>query len=100
MTTRHIFGMCLLVIVSGACVAEPLGNTTITSFNTAKKIVQQHVYTTTELRKTLYSDATFNAKKDVSLPSGFKTTQYKNRLKRWEAEHVVPAENFGQTFIE
>lgn len=100
MTTRHLFGMSLLVIVSGACVAEPLGNTTITSFNTAKKIMQKHVYTTTELRKTLYCDATFNAKKEITLPSDFKTSKYKNRLKRWEAEHVVPAENFGRTFIE
>ncbi|HAV1497617.1 TPA: endonuclease I [Vibrio parahaemolyticus] len=100
MTTRHIFGMSLLVIFSGASVAEPLGNTTITSFNTAKKIMQQHIYTTPELRKTLYCRATFNVKKEVTPPSGFKTNKYKNRLNRWEAEHIVPAENFGHTFIE
>ncbi|MDF4355627.1 endonuclease I, partial [Vibrio parahaemolyticus] len=100
MTKKHIYGMGLLALFSGACVAEPLGNTTITSFNTAKKIMQQHVYTTPELRKTLYCGATFNVKKEVTPPSGFKTNKYKNRLNRWEAEHIVPAENFGRTFIE
>ncbi|HHJ3176409.1 TPA: endonuclease [Vibrio parahaemolyticus] len=100
MFTLKIFAMSFLVLFSGATVAEPLGNTTIASFNTAKKIMQKHIYTTPEQRKTLYCDATFNATKEITLPSGFKTNKYKNRLKRWEAEHVVPAENFGRTFIE
>lgn len=90
----------LLVMVSGSAFAEPTGNTTITSFNTAKKIMQKRIYTTPEQRKTLYCGATFNAKKEVTLPNGFSTNKYRNRLKRWEAEHVVPAENFGRTFIE
>ncbi|MFM2591306.1 endonuclease [Vibrio sp. TBV020] len=90
----------LLVLISGSVIAQPTGNTTIASFSTAKKIMQKQIYTTTEQRKTLYCGATFNSKKQLILPTGFKTNKYKNRLKRWEAEHVVPAENFGRTFIE
>lgn len=75
-------------------------NTTITSFNKAKRIMQKYLYTTPELRTTLYCGASFDASKYITLPSGFHTDKYKNRLKRWEAEHVVPAENFGRAFTE
>lgn len=76
------------------------GNTTITSFNKAKKIMQTQIYTAAPMRTTLYCGASFDSNKNVVLPKGFHTTKYQSRLKRWEAEHVVPAENFGRTFTE
>lgn len=100
MMKLNALNIWLLTLISGTAIAKPMGNTTITSFNTAKKIMQKHIYTTPEQRKTLYCGANFNAKKEVTLPSGFSTNKYKSRLKRWEAEHVVPAENFGRTFVE
>ncbi|WP_339379713.1 endonuclease [Aliivibrio sp. SR45-2] len=51
-------------------------------------------------RTTIYCDATFDAKKNITLPSGFDSEKYLKRSKRVEWEHVVPAENFGRTFSE
>ncbi len=92
--------IAMMILFSTATFAAPTGNTTISSFNKAKKVMQNHIYTTPALQKTLYCSATFDAKKNVSLPQGFQTDKYLNRLKRWEAEHVVPAENFGRSFVE
>lgn len=89
-----------LPMAFAAPTALAYGNTTITSFNQAKRIMQKYIYTAPELRTTLYCGANFDAPKHVTLPSGFHTDKYKNRLKRWEAEHVVPAENFGRAFVE
>ena len=75
------------------------GNTTNDSFSKAKKIMQTKVYVQPNEMFTLYCGAKFNKKKHVTLPQGFTSTKYKNRLKTWEAEHVVPAENFGRSFI-
>lgn len=76
------------------------GNTTISSFNKAKKLLQKFVYVDNQNMYTLYCNIPFDKNKHINLPIGFKTQKYKNRLKRWEAEHVVPAENFGRTFKE
>ena len=76
------------------------GNTTNPSFNKAKKIMQKQIYTNSADMKTIYCGADFNADKYITLPSGFTTEVYKKRVKRWEAEHVVPAENFGRAFSE
>ena len=48
----------------------------------------------------MYCSAVFNDKKIVTPPDGFETSKYKKRAKKIEWEHVVPAENFGQNFIE
>ena len=50
--------------------------------------------------KTIYCEASFNKKKQITLPNNFTTEVYKKRTISWEAEHVVPAENFGRSFIE
>ncbi len=95
------FSLFVILITSAlTTTAFAQGNTTLTSFNKAKRIMQQHIYNTDELTSTLYCGARFDEKKNVTLPEGFHTDKYKNRLKRWEAEHVVPAENFGRTFSE
>ncbi|QYK05832.1 endonuclease [Shewanella zhangzhouensis] len=82
---------------SGALAA---GNTEIESFSAAKKLMQNSIYTTEALRKTIYCGATFDSQKQVTFPDGFQTAVYLKRRFKWEAEHIVPAENFGQTFSE
>ncbi|MGR5096886.1 endonuclease [Vibrio maritimus] len=98
--TQPLKTLALTLFVIGSSGVYAQGNTTITSFSKAKKIMQTQIYTTASMRHTLYCGAAFDAKKNITLPNGFTTTKYKNRLKRWEAEHVVPAENFGRTFSE
>ena len=76
------------------------GNTKIESFSKAKKHLFNEVFTTTSDRKTLYCGAVYNQKKQVTLPEGYKSEKYKKRQRKVEAEHIVPAENFGRTFEE
>ena len=76
------------------------GNITNPSFSKAKKIMQKQIYTNAADMKTIYCGADFNSDKYITLPAGFSTEVYKKRVKRWEAEHVVPAENFGRAFSE
>lgn len=73
-------------------------NQSIDSFSKAKKILEDKVYP--DQRKSIYCNAIFDAKKNVTLPLGFKTTKYIKRSKKIEWEHIVPAENFGRSFIE
>ncbi len=74
------------------------GNTHNDSFNKAKRMLEQQVYY--DHRVTFYCEASFDAKKKVTLPAGFVTEKFKDRAERLEWEHVVPAENFGRTFLE
>ncbi|MCF7498013.1 endonuclease [Vibrio sp. L5-1] len=74
------------------------GNNHIESFSTAKKQLEQSVYF--DHRKTLYCNASFDGQKFIIPPPGFKSDKYEKRAKKVEWEHVVPAENFGRTFIE
>ncbi|QUN06362.1 endonuclease [Shewanella yunxiaonensis] len=80
--------------------AMAAGNTEIESFSAAKKLMQNSIYTTDTLRKTIYCGAAFDSKKQITLPEGFQTAVYLKRRFKWEAEHIVPAENFGRTFSE
>ena len=72
---RLLLAALLLVLPS---VAFADGNVWNDSFNKAKKTLERQVYY--DHRVTLYCGATFDGKVE------------------WE--HVVPAENFGQTFVE
>ena len=97
-TGRCNGGLCIvLLLLPTLALAQGDGNTTIQSFNKAKKLLLSEVYAKPCARRTLYCDAVFDGKKNVTLPEGFTTTKYKNRLARYETEHVVPAENFGRT---
>lgn len=81
-------------------VASATQNTQINSFSKAKRLLMQNVYNSTEMRKTVYCDAKFDGKKQVTLPQGFNDSLYTSRSKRIEFEHIVPAENFGRAFKE
>ncbi|WP_022940467.1 endonuclease [Psychromonas hadalis] len=73
-------------------------NETNQSFSKAKKLLETKVYQNNRI--TLYCGALFDAKKNIIPPQGFHTDKHVKRSKRVEWEHVVPAENFGRTFIE
>jgi deoxyribonuclease-1 len=62
--------------------------------------MRDQIYVGTEYQRTFYCHAPFNRKKQVTVPGGVSITKYRNRANRWEAEHIVPAENFGRTFKE
>lgn len=86
----------ILIITSFSSFSE--SNTTIDSFNKAKKLLESNVYH--DHRITLYCGASFDDKKKITPPLGFTTTKHVKRSMKIEWEHVVPAENFGRTFEE
>ncbi|MEZ8737471.1 endonuclease [Vibrio sp. 10N.222.51.E8] len=87
-----------LILFAFSSSALGAGNTTIDSFNKAKRTLEREVYQ--DHRVTLYCEAQFDAQKNVQHPDGFVTTKHKKRSKKVEWEHVVPAQNFGQAFSE
>ncbi len=74
-------------------------NIEIQSISTAKKELEK-IYTSFDEPKTVYCQANFDNQKNVELPAGFVSEKFKTRLHKIEWEHIVPAENFGRTFIE
>ena len=74
-----------------------IGNTTNDSFSHAKKMLSQ-VYA--DHRVTFYCGATYDAQGNVTLSEGFETPKHEKRADKIEWEHALPAENFGQTFVE
>ncbi|MEZ8973056.1 endonuclease [Vibrio cyclitrophicus] len=87
-----------LILLAFSSSALSAGNTTIDSFNKAKRTLEREVYQ--DHRVTLYCEAQFDAQKNVQHPDDFVTTKHKKRSKKVEWEHVVPAQNFGQAFSE
>jgi len=79
--------------------ADNNGNTTIESFNKAKKNLLTQVYH--DHRITFYCDCPFSADKQIIPSNKFSPSpKYRKRSERIEWEHVVPAEAFGQSFPE
>jgi len=87
----------ILLLLSLFTVNTFAANETNQSFSKAKKLLETKVYHNN--RVTLYCGALFDAKKNIIPPRGFQTDKHVKRAKRVEWEHVVPAENFGRTFI-
>lgn len=92
---KYIFFLIASLVFAVAAQAQ---NTTIDSFSKAKKTLEKKVYY--DHRETIYCGAEFTTKKQVIAPTGFHTTKHIKRSKRIEWEHVVPAQNFGQSFAE
>ena len=90
--------LTLLILLAVSPLPVFASNETIDSFSKAKRLLEQKVYP--EHRTTLYCGASFDAKKNITLPAGFHTDKHVKRSGRVEWEHVVPAENFGRTFPE
>ncbi|MYM62989.1 endonuclease [Pseudomaricurvus sp. HS19] len=88
--------LLLLLLVANAAFGQ--GNTQIDSFQSAKRLLHEQVHV--QHRSTLYCNASYNDRKQVTAPSGFITPGHEKRAGRIEWEHVVPAENFGRTFSE
>lgn len=90
--------LTLSVIVLGtpSFANQSRGNTTLESYVQAKKTLDQRVYF--DHRVTLYCGATYDKRRTVMLPKGFKTPSDKKRAKRVEWEHVIPAQWFGREF--
>ncbi|MGI2109719.1 endonuclease [Shewanella frigidimarina] len=90
--------LSLFTILLFTSLSSTATNQTIDSFGKAKKTLEIEVYQ--DHRVTLYCSADFDSKKIVTPPDGFHTDKYVKRSKKIEWEHVVPAENFGKTFVE
>ncbi len=87
-----------LVFAASAIGGNSRGNTTNESYVNAKRLLDHNVYF--DHRVTLYCEAPFDKRRNITLPRGFTTPSDANRARRVEWEHVVPAENFGREFTE
>ena len=90
--------LAALLLAATSTLLMAAGNTEIESFTKAKRLLEREVYF--DHRVTLYCGASFDARKNVTLPDGFTTPKHAKRAQRVEWEHVVPAENFGRAFVE
>ncbi len=88
----------VLLCFSTAFAEDSRGNTKFSNFRIAKKVLERIIYV--DHRVEFYCEAAFDEKKNITLPIGFSTPSYKNRMNRIECEHIVPAENFGRFFTE
>ena len=77
--------------------AFPLGNETILNFREAKKILPK-IFDGHET--TIYCPCTYKNKVIDLKSCGYKIHKDEERAQRLEWEHVVPAEAFGQSFVE
>jgi deoxyribonuclease-1 len=104
MTTPKVFLLSpirlttLILLLAFSSISYAAGNTTNDSFSKAKKMLEKSVYF--DHRETIYCAASFDSKKKITPPDDFHTSKYVKRAKKLEWEHVVPAENFGRTFVE
>ncbi len=89
----RIYILFLLIFLATGGQAQNVSND---SYIHAKRMLEGNVYF--DHPHTLYCDAVFDMDKNITLPKGFETTQYKSRAHRMEWEHIVAAENFGRTF--
>lgn len=95
--------VCIVVCCSSSSFANQKqqkydNNTTLDSFNKAKKYLEQ-IYEKNNKQRTLYCDLEYSGK-DVILPENAQISKYAKRFEKIEWEHVVPAENFGRNFTE
>ena len=90
--------MALLLAIALAC--TPHGNERVESFDTAKRLLLQHVYQ--DHAVTFYCGCSFDATKAVDHKAcGYVPRNARNqRAGRIEIEHIVPAEAFGRAFPE
>ena len=89
---------CIVLNVFILSLSALAGNTEITSFTKAKKLLTNVIYA--GYNETFYCKGHFDLKNNIILPEGFSTPAHEKRAYKLEWEHAVPAENFGRAFIE
>jgi deoxyribonuclease-1 len=101
-----LFPFILAIVIStsglviGADNVQP-GNTTNDSFNKSKKLLERIIYKEQENRIDIYCGCKYDERKEVDFTScAYKPEKDSKRAHRIEWEHVVPAEAFGQSFVE
>lgn len=94
---KPLLSLALLFLLLLPSLALAGGNSTNDSFSQAKKMLGK-VYA--DHRVTFYCGAEYDAQGNVTLPDGFTTPKHEKRADKIEWEHSLPAENFGQTFVE
>ncbi len=87
-----------LYLLSMTLMISSCANATVTRYSDSKKLLRDKVYF--DHNKTFYCDEDFNKNLDVTSSRNFKSRKNNRRSKRIEWEHVVPAENFGRSFVE
>lgn len=85
-------GLCLVP----ACAETVRGNSRLESLAVARRLLLRQVYA--GHRQTLYCGAAFSADRVVTPPPGFRSRSHRERARRLEWEHAVPAAQFGRTF--
>lgn len=95
---KKINQLLLVILLLFSLSVTAGGNRQIESFTKAKNLLRKSVYN--NHRETFYCRAKFDKDNHIVLPEGFQTNKYKKRANRLEWEHVVPAEHFGQAFIQ
>jgi len=92
-----------LIWVLFCFVAQPVdarrqGNTTIDSFNQAKRLLIKEIYRGRQI--TFYCESQYTQGKHVIHNSGYVPKKKSRRAYRLEWEHIVPPESFGHKFSE
>lgn len=75
------------------------GNTSIKSFRSAKNVIYD-THRDLKMEKTFYCGCDYKRRKPVHKSCGYAIRQRKDRARRTEVEHVMPASRFGHTFTE
>lgn len=75
------------------------GNTKVKSFRSAKNVIYD-THRTLKMEKTFYCGCDYKSRKPVHKSCGYQIKQRKDRARRTEIEHVMPASRFGHTFSE
>lgn len=93
-------GVIVTLFLSGLCfsIATVDGNTQIMNFAQAKKYVFE---VASPENRTFYCNCRFEDKNNIDFKScGYVPLNDNARARRVEVEHIVPAENFGRSFVE
>lgn len=94
---HRLLRLILFCLLSAFTMAYGGGNSTVQTFNKAKKLVFEIAGDT---GRTLYCNCRFTDKVVDAESCGYVPKRDNARAHRIEIEHVVPAENFGRSFIE
>ena len=93
-----LIALLMLCMMGGTSYAADRGNTSLQSFNKAKKLLLNEVYYDHLI--TFYCGCPFTIDKKIIPSDKYTPKKESKRAKRLEWEHIVPAHAFGQSFPE